>query len=41
MKFENVSKARSSNLRAIRSISKLEDEISKLLWQKELDIDEM
>lgn len=34
MKFENVSKTRSNNMKAIKSISKLEDEVSKALWKK-------
>lgn len=34
MEFKNVSESRSQNMKAIKSISKLEDQISKSLWNK-------
>lgn len=34
MEFKNVSNTRSKNMKAIRSVSKLEDEVSKALWKR-------
>ncbi|WP_203340230.1 very short patch repair endonuclease [Planococcus beijingensis] len=33
MEFKNVSVKRSNNMKAIKSVSKLEDEVSKALWK--------
>lgn len=33
MEFKNVSAKRSNNMKAIKSVSKLEDEVSKALWK--------
>ena len=36
MEFKNVTLTRSNNMKAIKSISKLEDEVSKALWKSGL-----